>query len=81
MKLKDVTQRALEAYEEHLIDERNEGLSVARFNRIVIEAAREAGFAEDLPDDLLACKPYEVAELTQEILSHVAAAKAPPDPN
>jgi len=81
MKLTDVTQGALEVYETHLLDERNDQLSAAKFNRIIIEAAVDAGFAKDVPKDLKALAPYEVRQMTTDIAAHVAAAKAPPDPN
>lgn len=81
MKLNEVTQGALEAYEGILLGEGSDRMSAARFNRIVILAALDAGFAEDTPADLMACKPYEIKEMTRDILAHIAAAKAPPDPN
>lgn len=85
MKLIEVTQRMLEAYDTRLVEVRQSDafdvMPVSRFNRIVIEAARDAGIATALPDDLLDCKPSEVVALTQEIVAHIDAAKAPPDPN
>ena len=78
MKLYEVTQRKLEQYEAALIEKGEESRSAAFFNRVVIEAAVDAGIAEinskTLPDQ----KPWQVAQWTREILAHVAAAKEPP---
>ena len=81
MKLHDVTQRMLEKYEDGLVGTPTDGMSVSHFNRLLIELARDAGIADGLPADLEDCKPYEISGWTLEIAQHVAAAKAPPDPN
>jgi len=81
MKLHEVTQRMLEKYEDGLVGTPTDGLSVSHFNRLLIELARDAGIADGLPDDLEDCKPFEIAQWTLEIVKHIAAAKAPPDPN
>ena len=87
MKLHEVTQRMLEKYEQALHDnaEKAEELhSVARYNRCIIESAIKTGMAEmedDFPTDLLDVPVWKVQELSLEIVKHVAAAKAPPDPN
>ena len=81
MKLLEITQRMLESYEDGLVAVELEGLSVTHFNRTLIELARDAGIAVDLPDDLGDCKPYEIVEWTRAINQHVREAKEPPDPN
>ena len=81
MKLHDVTQRMLEKYEDGLVATPTEGMSVSHFNRLLIELARDAGIVDGLPDDLGDCKPGDVIKWTSDIVKHVAAAKAPPDPN
>lgn len=85
MRLYEITQRMLEAYDARIVKVRQsddfEAMPVSRFNRLLIEAARDAGIAADLPEDLLDCKPSEVIALTQRVVEHIAAAKAPADPN
>ena len=81
MKLHDVTQRMLEKYEDGLVGTSTDGMSVSHFNRLLIELAQEAGIADGLPAELGDCKPHEISKWTLEIAQHVAAAKAPPDPN
>lgn len=74
MELKPVTQRALEAYQEYLVVQAREAQSAARINRLMIEAAGKAGFAVDLPPDLLDVAPRVIAELSQRIAAHVREA-------
>lgn len=74
MELKPVTQRALEAYQEYLVVQAREAQSAARINRLMIEAAGKAGFATDLPPDLLDVAPRVIAELSQRIAAHVREA-------
>ena len=84
MKLVEITQRMLEKYEELLSvigEEAEEQHSVARWNRCMLEAAIKSEMAEDLPDDLLDLKVWQIKEYSADILQHVAEAKAPPDPN
>ena len=81
MKLVEITQRMLEKYEDGLVATELEGLSVSHFNRLLIELARDAGIATDLPDDLGECVPREITAWTKEISQHVQEAKAPVDPN
>ena len=85
MKLHEVTQRMLEAYDARLVEVRQsdefDAMPVSRFNRVIIEAARDAGIADELPEELLDCAPGQIIALTQEIVAHIGAAKAPPDPN
>ena len=84
MKLLPVTQRGLECYEERRYEESQaaeEQHSVARFNRCLVTAARDAGFATELPEDLADLLPWEIVEFSKQINAHVDAAKAPPDPN
>ena len=84
MRLVDVTQRRLERYEEarvRIASEADEQHSVARFNRCLLEAAVVAGIAEELPADLLDLLPWQIVAYSEELAAHIAAAKAPPDPN
>ena len=81
MKLVEITHGMLEQYEEGLVTTEVEGLSVTHFNRLLIELAKDAGMAIDLPDDMLNCKPSEIQKWTLEITKHVLEAKAPVDPN
>ena len=81
MKLHEITQRMLETYEDGLVSTETDGMSVTHFNRLLIELAKTSGIAGELPDDLGDCKPSEISAWTLEIVKHVAAAKAPPDPN
>lgn len=84
MKLLPVTQRALERYEERRHEEAQaaeQQHSVARLNRCLLTAARDAEIATELPDDLLDLTPWQVETFAKELLAHIAAAKAPPDPN
>jgi hypothetical protein len=84
MKLLPVTQRGLECYEERRYEESQaaeEQHSTARFNRCLLTAARAAGFAAELPEDLTDLLPWQVEDYSKQIIAHVAAAKAPPDPN
>ena len=78
MELLEVTQRKLEAYEKVLLARRDEVQAASVFNRLIIEAAQAGGFVEGLPDDLGDAKPWQVIQWTQDILEHVATAKAPP---
>ena len=81
MKLVEITQRMLEKYEDGLVGVELEGLSVTHFNRVLIDLAKDAGIATELPDDLGDCKPYEIKSMTVEISQHVSEAKESPDPN
>ena len=81
MKLLEITQGMLEKYEDGLVSIDLEELSVTHFNRLLLDLALEAGIVDGLPDDLGACKPYEITEWTRQIADHVREAKAPPDPN
>jgi hypothetical protein len=84
MQLADVTQRMLERYEDalaRLASEAEEQRSAARFNRCLLEAAVVAGIAEELPADLLDLLPWQIVAYSEELAAHIAAAKAPPDPN
>ena len=83
MKLLPITQRMLEIYEDAKVEslQNADNLSVVHFNRMLIDFAVEAGFALDVPKNLDELYPYEVIKLTEEIVKHVAVAKAPPDPN
>ena len=78
MELLEVTQGKLEAYEEALLTQGEGVKSAAKFNRVVLEAARDAGIAAGLPDDLAALKPYQIPQWTEDIVKHIAAAKQPP---
>ena len=78
MKLLEVTQGKLETYEEALLTLGEGVQSAAKFNRVVLEAARDAGIATELPDDLAALKPYQIPRWTEAIVKHIAAAKQPP---
>ena len=83
MKLHDVTQRMLEKYEDGKVKALSEvpNLSVKHFNRLLIDIAVEAGIASDIPSDMDNCKPYEIMKLTEDLVTHIIAAQAPPDPN
>ena len=83
MKLLPITQRMLEKYEDAKTAalQDSDGLSMVHYNRMLVDFAVEAGFALDVPKNLDELYPYEVIKLTEEIVLHVAAAKAPPDPN
>jgi hypothetical protein len=81
MKLVEITQRMLEQYEDALVGTEVDNMSVTHFNRLLIEAAKDAGIADDLPDDLGDCKPRDIREWTQQIIEHVREAKEPTDPN
>ena len=78
MILKPVTQLNLEAYQEHLIDLCRVVKSAAKTNRMVIEAARSAGIADGLPDDLLTLEPWQIVEFSQRIITHKDTALQPP---
>lgn len=77
MRLNEVTQRRLEVYERGLAKRAEGEKSAAAFNRIIVDAAREAGIAEELPDDLLDLSPRAVTALTKQVLAHVNKAKEP----
>lgn len=90
MKLKEVTWLSLESFEGAV--QQYVGHGVTRFNRGVVIAARDAGFATALPDwaqeggaldkgELGLDKRDEVLTMAAEIIEHVNTAKAPPDPN
>ena len=93
MKLNEITWLSLESFEQSVSAFVAGALSsTTRFNRGVVIAAREAGFAADLPDWAQKDGPLDegtlgldkrdaVLSLAAEILVHVSAAKAPPDPN
>ena len=83
MKLHDVTQRMLEKYEDGKIEALAETahLSIKHYNRILIDIAVEAGIASDVPKDMDNCKPYEITKLNEDLVAHINAAQAPPDPN
>jgi hypothetical protein len=84
MRLEPVTQRMLERYEEARYAEAQaaeEQHSVARFNRCILTAAHVAGIAVELPDDLADLLPWEIEAYSKDVIEHIAAAKAPPDPN
>ena len=83
MKLIPITQGMLEKYEDAKVQALQDAdkMSVTHYNRLLIEFAIEAGFALDAPRNLTELYPPEVAKLTEEIIAHVNAAKAPPDPN
>ena len=68
----------LETYQETLIELGEKARSAAAFNRIVIEAAARAGFASDVPEDLLGMPPYEIKRLSERIIEHVNEATRPP---
>lgn len=77
MNLNEVTQRRLETYQEAVV-ELGEGVkSVARFNRIIIEAAVKAGIAEGVPEDLGDLSPREVTALTKRVQEHLKKALEP----
>ncbi|MCP4536264.1 MAG: hypothetical protein GY832_03885 [Chloroflexi bacterium] len=78
MNLLEVNQRKLEAYETALVKSREELMSAAQFNRIVLEAAAVGGVVADLPTDLGDLKPWQVADWSVKVLEHVEAAKQPP---
>ena len=78
MILKPVTQANLEAYQEHLIDLCRTVKGAIKQNRMVIEAARSAGIADGLPDDLLTLKPWEILIFSQRIVDHKNTALQPP---
>lgn len=78
MKLHEVTQRKLEAYEKQAFVDTDEVRSVAKFNRIIVEAAVAAGIAEIDSKNVMDEPPYKIIQWTQEILAHVKAAKEPP---
>lgn len=76
MQLETLTQAQYERYIDALqalADERN----VARFNRAILDAARTAGFARGLPEDLLSLAPREIKALSAQVVAHVNAALAP----
>ena len=79
MQLQEVTQRRYERYQEQLIQrsEAYQGKAASAFNRIVIEAALEAGLATDAPADLGDLSPRAVEALTRRILAHVREATEP----
>lgn len=78
MTLNEVTQRRLERYQEHyLAAAKDDTLSTAKFNRIIIEAAVAAGIAEGVPSDVGDLSPRVVREMTKRIVAHVAEAQAP----
>ena len=80
MMLQEVTQRRLERYEERRYEESqaaDEQHSVARFNRCLLTAARDAGIATELPDDLADTTPRQVEEWSRRLLKHIAEATAP----
>lgn len=77
MQLNEVTQGKLETYEEMLLRNGDDIKSVARFNRLIIEAARDAGIA-GAPADLTNLKPGQIVAWTQEIIAHIAAARQLP---
>lgn len=74
MKLNPVTQRMLETYQEYLVTEGREAQSSARINRLVVEAAVKAGFAEDAPKDLLDLAPHEITRMSAAITDHIRKA-------
>lgn len=74
MKLNPVTQRMLETYQEYLVIEGKTAQSGARVNRLVIEAAVKAGFAEDAPKDLLDLAPSQISTMSAAITDHVRKA-------
>lgn len=76
----------LEKYEEALSKlgtAAEEQHSVSRYNRCIIDAALEAGIAEDVVagDEMLELPIWQIREHSKAILDHVKAAKAPPAPN
>ena len=79
MQLQEVTQRRYERYQEKLISlsDAYKGRSAAAYNRIVIEAAAEAGIATGTPADLGDLSPRTVQELTARILAHIREAVEP----
>ena len=78
MKLHEVTQGKLEAYEEAILGAGDSVKSAARFNRLILEAARDAGIVSGLPDNLADLKPWQIPEWTEAIVDHITAAKRPP---
>jgi len=77
MKLLKLTQGHLEDYEEYILEKQDYIKSAAWYNRMIIDAASESGFATELPDDLRQCSPPEIVEMTQAIIEHVNKAKQP----
>ena len=78
MRLNEVTQGRLERYEDEFLTLGQDVKSVARFNRIVLEAGKTSGIAAELPDDLSNLQPWQVSEWTHLLLEHIAKAKQPP---
>ncbi len=94
MKLNEVTYNSLEKYEELIVAYAGGLLnSVSRYRRAVIQAARDAEIAEDLPEWCVGEKSAldtgrnllrhreQVIDMSSQIIQHVNAAKAPTDPN
>ena len=77
MNLNEVTQRKLERYQESYLAKGEGQRSVAAFNRIIIEAAVEAGIAEGVPDDVGDLSPRAVKAMTERVAAHVKAALEP----
>ena len=77
MNLNEVTQRKLERYQESYLEKGEGQRSVAAFNRIIIEAAVEAGIAEGVPDDLGDLSPRAVKAMTERIAEHIKTATDP----
>jgi len=82
MKLNPITYAKLEDYEDYVLTHRDKA-GQAYYKRMIVEAARSAGIAEDLPaeDDLTNAEPWQVLEWAAEIVEAVEAAKAPPEKN
>ena len=78
MKLQKITQRALETYEEYLLTKQENIKASSTYRRLVIMAAVKAGFADDVPDDLENCEPWQITEMTRGIVAHVMKSKEIP---
>ena len=77
MNLNEVTQRKLEHYQESILEKGEGQRTIAAFNRIIIEAAAEAGIAEGVPDDLGDLSPRAVKAMTERIAAHIKEALDP----
>ena len=77
----------LEKYEQELHDlgeKAEQQHSVARYNRCIVDAAVRTELAtmdDDTPEDLADVPVWQIRQWSIEIVAHIAAAKAPPDPN
>ena len=78
MRLNEVTQGKLEAFEVALLEKAEAAKSASQYNRAVIEAAMESKVAEIDSKDVSLEKPWQIIAWSRDVLSHIDAAKRPP---